>query len=146
MFFYKFSSVSENDEGFEVTMTATADADLSEEGVAQIQVPWLLINFLIKCTFLYKCVFMCLCVCVDSAGGRGLSLAQSEDRGLACQSGLVHYQRRQRHTDEQRCTQGQEPFTCILREKLKILHRLHVFRSKTSNLIRIQRYNLYIIS
>ncbi|KAG8005494.1 Cyclin-D-binding Myb-like transcription factor 1 [Nibea albiflora] len=30
-------NVSENDEGFEVTMTATADADLSEEGVAQIQ-------------------------------------------------------------------------------------------------------------
>lgn len=33
-----FSPVSENDEGFEVTMTATADGDLSEEGVAQIQV------------------------------------------------------------------------------------------------------------
>uniref|UniRef100_A0A8C4HBV8 Cyclin-D-binding Myb-like transcription factor 1 n=1 Tax=Dicentrarchus labrax TaxID=13489 RepID=A0A8C4HBV8_DICLA len=31
-------NVSENDEGFEVTMTATADADLSEEGVAQIQI------------------------------------------------------------------------------------------------------------
>ncbi|XP_035533954.1 cyclin-D-binding Myb-like transcription factor 1 isoform X2 [Morone saxatilis] len=30
--------MSENDEGFEVTMTATADADLSEEGVAQIQI------------------------------------------------------------------------------------------------------------
>ncbi|XP_068163061.1 cyclin-D-binding Myb-like transcription factor 1 [Antennarius striatus] len=30
--------VSEGDEGFEVTMTATADADLSEEGVAQIQI------------------------------------------------------------------------------------------------------------
>ncbi|XP_026217529.1 cyclin-D-binding Myb-like transcription factor 1 isoform X2 [Anabas testudineus] len=30
--------MSENDEGFEVTMTATAGADLSEEGVAQIQV------------------------------------------------------------------------------------------------------------
>uniref|UniRef100_A0A4W6BSJ6 Cyclin-D-binding Myb-like transcription factor 1 n=1 Tax=Lates calcarifer TaxID=8187 RepID=A0A4W6BSJ6_LATCA len=29
--------MSENDEGFEVTMTATADGDLSEEGVAQIQ-------------------------------------------------------------------------------------------------------------
>ena len=39
------SSVSENDDGFEVTMTATADSDLTEEGVAQIQVevkpPWL---------------------------------------------------------------------------------------------------------
>lgn len=30
--------MSENDEGFEVTMTATADGDLSEEGVAQIQI------------------------------------------------------------------------------------------------------------
>ncbi|KAM9335069.1 cyclin-D-binding Myb-like transcription factor 1 [Symphorus nematophorus] len=30
--------MSENDEGFEVTMTATADADLSEDGVAQIQI------------------------------------------------------------------------------------------------------------
>uniref|UniRef100_A0A3Q1J7H5 Cyclin-D-binding Myb-like transcription factor 1 n=1 Tax=Anabas testudineus TaxID=64144 RepID=A0A3Q1J7H5_ANATE len=30
--------MSENDEGFEVTMTATAGADLSEEGVAQIQI------------------------------------------------------------------------------------------------------------
>uniref|UniRef100_A0A8C2Z6Z2 Cyclin-D-binding Myb-like transcription factor 1 n=1 Tax=Cyclopterus lumpus TaxID=8103 RepID=A0A8C2Z6Z2_CYCLU len=30
--------VSESDEGFEVTMTATADGDLSEEGVAQIQI------------------------------------------------------------------------------------------------------------
>ncbi|XP_038583844.1 cyclin-D-binding Myb-like transcription factor 1 isoform X2 [Micropterus salmoides] len=30
--------ISENDEGFEVTMTATADGDLSEEGVAQIQI------------------------------------------------------------------------------------------------------------
>lgn len=30
--------MSESDEGFEVTMTATADGDLSEEGVAQIQV------------------------------------------------------------------------------------------------------------
>ncbi|XP_044042011.1 cyclin-D-binding Myb-like transcription factor 1 isoform X2 [Siniperca chuatsi] len=30
--------MSENDEGFEVTMTATADEDLSEEGVAQIQI------------------------------------------------------------------------------------------------------------
>ncbi|XP_047431434.1 cyclin-D-binding Myb-like transcription factor 1 isoform X2 [Mugil cephalus] len=30
--------VSENDESFEVTMTATADADLSEDGVAQIQI------------------------------------------------------------------------------------------------------------
>ncbi|XP_055368062.1 cyclin-D-binding Myb-like transcription factor 1 isoform X2 [Betta splendens] len=30
--------MSESDEGFEVTMTATADGDLSEEGVAQIQI------------------------------------------------------------------------------------------------------------
>ncbi|XP_060930132.1 cyclin-D-binding Myb-like transcription factor 1 [Limanda limanda] len=30
--------ISENDEGFEVTMTATADSDLTEEGVAQIQI------------------------------------------------------------------------------------------------------------
>ncbi|XP_047431433.1 cyclin-D-binding Myb-like transcription factor 1 isoform X1 [Mugil cephalus] len=30
--------ISENDESFEVTMTATADADLSEDGVAQIQI------------------------------------------------------------------------------------------------------------
>ncbi|XP_041819969.1 cyclin-D-binding Myb-like transcription factor 1 isoform X2 [Chelmon rostratus] len=30
--------MSENNEGFEVTMTATAEADLSEEGVAQIQI------------------------------------------------------------------------------------------------------------
>ncbi|XP_023141355.2 cyclin-D-binding Myb-like transcription factor 1 isoform X1 [Amphiprion ocellaris] len=30
--------ISENDESFEVTMTATADGDLSEDGVAQIQV------------------------------------------------------------------------------------------------------------
>ncbi|XP_070710095.1 cyclin-D-binding Myb-like transcription factor 1 isoform X2 [Pempheris klunzingeri] len=30
--------MSENDEGFEVTMTATADGDLSEDGVAQIQI------------------------------------------------------------------------------------------------------------
>ncbi|KAM7367312.1 hypothetical protein PAMP_015223 [Pampus punctatissimus] len=30
--------MSENDESFEVTMTATADGDLSEEGVAQIQI------------------------------------------------------------------------------------------------------------
>nr|XP_046235179.1 cyclin-D-binding Myb-like transcription factor 1 isoform X2 [Scatophagus argus] len=30
--------MSESDEGFEVTMTATADAELSEEGVAQIQI------------------------------------------------------------------------------------------------------------
>nr|XP_019966748.1 PREDICTED: cyclin-D-binding Myb-like transcription factor 1 [Paralichthys olivaceus] len=30
--------MSENDEGFEVTMTATADSDLTEEGVAQIQI------------------------------------------------------------------------------------------------------------
>ncbi|XP_029283897.1 LOW QUALITY PROTEIN: cyclin-D-binding Myb-like transcription factor 1 [Cottoperca gobio] len=30
--------MSENDEGFEVTMTATAGGDLSEEGVAQIQI------------------------------------------------------------------------------------------------------------
>lgn len=30
--------MSENDESFEVTMTATADGDLSEDGVAQIQV------------------------------------------------------------------------------------------------------------
>ncbi|KAG7231766.1 hypothetical protein INR49_010404 [Caranx melampygus] len=29
--------MSESDDGFEVTMTATADGDLSEEGVAQIQ-------------------------------------------------------------------------------------------------------------
>ncbi|XP_023141356.2 cyclin-D-binding Myb-like transcription factor 1 isoform X2 [Amphiprion ocellaris] len=30
--------ISENDESFEVTMTATADGDLSEDGVAQIQI------------------------------------------------------------------------------------------------------------
>ncbi|XP_078138159.1 cyclin-D-binding Myb-like transcription factor 1 [Centroberyx gerrardi] len=30
--------MSENDESFEVTMTATADSDISEEGVAQIQI------------------------------------------------------------------------------------------------------------
>ncbi|CAB1346339.1 unnamed protein product [Coregonus sp. 'balchen'] len=30
--------MSEGDESFEVTMTATADSDITEEGVAQIQV------------------------------------------------------------------------------------------------------------
>ena len=37
-------TVSENDDSFEVTMTATADDDLTEEGVAQIQVPLLRSN------------------------------------------------------------------------------------------------------
>ena len=42
--------MSENDEGFEVTMTATADADLSEDGVAQIQVLFFCFSFLIAST------------------------------------------------------------------------------------------------
>lgn len=65
--------MSENDEGFEVTMTATADADLSEEGVAQIQV-----------------LFFCFPVLIASAPLNFRSSHKSASEELLCRCSETH--------------------------------------------------------